>query len=80
MDESSQIILVTPNDSDNHTAASDLCSPLCICSCCSCSGVEINILQVSIEHVPAIVEESISSYSQVSFHQPSFSIWQPPKV
>lgn len=63
--------------STGHSPAADLCSPLCICTCCAGFALQTATQKVS----PAVFKITIPApaYVSVAVSYPSFSIWQPPK-
>jgi len=65
----------------DKTPSSDLCSPFCVCSCCSISVVQqpTSLMAVS----TSIVDDpssKLSDYKTPSTSSFPNSIWQPPKV
>ena len=56
---------------------SDLCSPLCMCSCCGGITIILNSENNLIAQIPT---EQLSIYNQNSPSEISFFIWQPPKI
>jgi len=62
----------------HHHSDTDHCSPFCTCNCCSTS--------VILQEIPCCTECLVSEvaifniYLPASFSNPSFFIWQPPKL
>ncbi|WP_185269826.1 DUF6660 family protein [Adhaeribacter swui] len=68
---------------DNTCAGSpssdvDLCSPLCLCTCCT--GVTLVHPVFKLESIPVLVNIPVPVYQTVSIPNPTFSIWQPPQL
>lgn len=65
-------------DTTDHAPAADLCSPLCICNCCAGFALQTNLKKVNPTFFIALIPAPI--YRHVAVLQPSFAIWQPPKI
>lgn len=78
--DSSQPVATFTSDtqrSDEHPPI-DLCSPLCICSCCGgfvLTSLPINTFQTLAKPIIRPVFYTLAPYCQ-----PSFGFWQPPKA
>jgi hypothetical protein len=69
---------LTTADYSSHSTAPDLCSPLCICSCCG--GLVIIQAQDPLPFRAPVAQATRVFYAYFSIPNPSFTIWQPPKV
>jgi hypothetical protein len=73
------IAIVDPNHHDHKQAEQDICSPLCICSCCAAS-VQLTVnyinMPVGIEHATKFV----IPYQEKALVNHASSIWQPPRI
>lgn len=80
MEENTQTtaILKATTAQDQHAPLPDLCSPLCLCSCCS--GFVINSVNTILPSPAAGAVERYAYYQPQATLAPSYSIWQPPKV
>jgi len=58
--------------------AADLCSPLCVCSCCPGFSVQSTLLKISQPLFTCAIPAPVFKPATVS--NPTFSIWQPPKL
>ncbi|WP_371863467.1 DUF6660 family protein [Adhaeribacter aerolatus] len=76
---SGKIITAFHAESDHEPVQRDICSPLCVCNCCSVISVVPHqpISEVAI-HIPELTKTNFSY--QPGFSQYSDSIWQPPRV
>jgi hypothetical protein len=65
-------------DAENHAPEADLCSPLCICNCCAGFALQTSVQKTS----PAILMATTTApvHRAVAVSNPSFIIWQPPKL
>jgi hypothetical protein len=65
---------------DHSEDEGDLCSPFCICSCCGCSFVGVNIPVFFSQSLKTVEQRiNVPYYSQFNssyYH----SFWQPPKL
>ena len=63
---------------DTHSGTQDLCSPFCSCHCCHTHVVLKGDATIDwdVEEIPHKPSLHYSFY----FPNPSFSIWQPPKI
>jgi len=60
--------------------SSDICSPFCICSCCSLTvGYHSTLYMVDPEHVAIAGRKNDLEYKNPVIENFSASIWQPPK-
>ena len=73
-----QTTIQEKSDSDNHTPAADLCSPLCICNCCAGFALQITLQKTSLPVFKVITPAPV--HQPVALLNPSFSIWQPPRL
>ena len=67
------------HDQHSNTCNDDLCSPFCICSCCSSvldAPVKLPFVVKSLTPAPGIKPSFVPDFTLSSF--PAF-IWQPPK-
>ncbi|WP_317125609.1 DUF6660 family protein [Rufibacter latericius] len=70
---------INPNtDSEDHSPAADLCSPLCICSCCA--GFALQAVTQKASPLAFKVTIPVPVHRVASVPTLSFSIWQPPKL
>jgi hypothetical protein len=73
------IAVVDTSDHDHTQAEQDICTPLCICSCCAAS-VQLTVsylsMPVRIDHDTKL----IIPYQEKSLLNLPQSIWQPPKL
>ncbi len=67
-------------ENSNNSDCQDLhlCSPFCICACCSTVVEVVNTLLFSKPFFNVIVNYSF--YKTVKINSLSFSVWQPPKL
>lgn len=65
-------------DSENHSQEADLCSPLCICHCCA--GFALQTTAQKTSHSIFKVMTSAPVHRVVALSNPSFTIWQPPRL
>lgn len=65
-------------DAENHAPEADLCSPLCICNCCAGFALQTSVQKA----ITAIFKATTTApgYRVVALANPSFTIWQPPKL
>lgn len=70
---------IADHDQHSNDCGDDMCTPFCICSCCS-STVDVPVeLPFQLKSLPPKPENKPSFFSNVlptSFHH---SIWQPPR-
>tara|TARA_R110002124_G_scaffold232000_3_gene397168 strand:+ start:1585 stop:2064 length:480 start_codon:yes stop_codon:yes gene_type:complete len=74
-----EVALETAHSSQNESMGLDLCSPFCICSCCS-----VPTSTAPLTELPALLQKQIDTIQlftyQSTFTSTDFSfIWQPPK-
>jgi len=65
----------------SHDEETDLCSPFCVCNCCSqqtLTFLEIQSFQFLVQFQE--IKSSISFYKSTSFSNFFGSIWQPPQL
>ncbi|RKS02979.1 DUF6660 family protein [Flavobacterium sp. 102] len=77
----STVILSSENENRSHNKDNDLCSPFCICNCCS--GVTLSYVPTIVYDFPVQFEQiqSTDSIYTSAFHSNFYgSIWQPPKI
>src|SRR5690349_15589577 len=73
------IAIVNPNHHDHKQAEQDICSPLCICSCCAAS-VQLTVNYI---HLPVYIEhrtKHIIPYQEKALLNFPQAIWQPPRI
>lgn len=73
-----QTFISADADSADHAPAADLCSPLCICTCCAGFALQTATPKVSPTFFNILVPAP--AYRPGAIPQPSFSIWQPPQL
>ncbi|QMU26527.1 DUF6660 family protein [Adhaeribacter radiodurans] len=69
---------VDDNKAESHSSDVDLCSPLCLCTCCT--GATLVHPAIKVESIPVQVNIPVPVYQPVSISHPTFSIWQPPQL
>ncbi|MFC0608322.1 MULTISPECIES: DUF6660 family protein [Rufibacter] len=70
---------INPNtDSEDHSPAADLCSPLCTCNCCAGFALQTISQKASTAAIKVTIPTPVHQVAGVS--KPSFSIWQPPRL
>ncbi len=59
----------------------DICSPLCICSCCGCQGFTFTSIY-SYNFIPSriSVKKKLPEYKSINTSNFFGSIWQPPQI
>lgn len=73
------IAILSDHDHSHSGVELDICSPFCICSCCSANirlSVPNQIEQTYVEHNTVL----ISQYIEHPVLDVSLAIWQPPKL
>jgi hypothetical protein len=78
LDNSTQTILLLTDTQTDASQETDLCSPLCVCSCCA--GFVLSTVQHTLPKAIGFSQAIKSLYKQESLSCLSFSIWQPPKI
>lgn len=78
LDENNQSISLFSVDQDPPVEQPDLCSPLCICSCCG--GFVVTYVSTSLTNAPLFKEDMTAIYKQDFISKLSSTIWQPPKI
>ncbi|MEO6287598.1 MAG: DUF6660 family protein [Dyadobacter sp.] len=72
---------VVVNANDQQQAADiDLCSPFCICTCCSAITLQQEITSPSLLASFPVFEDLIFAYSSETISGDLTSIWQPPRI
>jgi hypothetical protein len=75
---SDYISVNTKNSENSHNHDIDLCSPFCVCECCS------TVFEVSTENIELFVRtfkfENITFYQTKKVSLIAQVIWQPPKI
>ncbi|MFZ7114614.1 MAG: DUF6660 family protein [Bacteroidota bacterium] len=64
--------------SDHHEAEDDMCSPFCLCSCCSTAMTIHYLPNITLQAKPAL--QDFVLFDQQFFSIDNSSIWQPPKI
>ncbi|WP_394353941.1 DUF6660 family protein [Adhaeribacter swui] len=72
------IISAVHNKGGSPSSDVDLCSPLCLCRCCT--GATLVYPASKVEFTPVLVTIPVPVYQSVSIPHPVFSIWQPPQL
>lgn len=70
--------LASRASSSDQTPAADLCSPLCICNCCAGFALQTSLPKISLSVFSTTTPAPV--HRQVALVNPSFAIWQPPKL
>jgi len=78
IDNYAQISVDISTNSKDHLPAADLCSPLCICNCCAGFALQTAAQKTSFLIIKTITPAPV--HRTVAISNPSFSIWQPPKL
>ncbi|WP_369410458.1 DUF6660 family protein [Pontibacter qinzhouensis] len=78
VDTLAQTDINSNTDSEDHSPAADLCSPLCICNCCAGFALQTVTQKTSLPAVKVITPAPVHRVAGVT--TPSFSIWQPPRL
>jgi len=78
IDNHAPTIIISNTDSQDHLPAADLCSPLCICNCCAGFALQTTPQKTSVLIIKTITPAPV--HRSVAIPNPSFSIWQPPKL
>ncbi|MDN3677677.1 hypothetical protein QWY90_10145 [Flavobacterium paronense] len=59
----------------------DVCSPMCVCSCCGCQGFSLNnTFSYSLISIKTIIDNKVPEYKSVFASNFFGSIWQPPQI
>jgi hypothetical protein len=66
--------------SDQQSADIDLCSPFCICTCCSAITLQTEIVSPPLMASFSVFEELSFAYSSNSDSGDLATIWQPPRI
>ncbi|WP_373422661.1 DUF6660 family protein [Pontibacter ummariensis] len=77
-DALAQTTINSNTDSEDHSPAADLCSPLCICNCCTGFVLQKSPQKTNLFVIRAIIPAAVYQIAAIS--SLSYSIWQPPKV
>ncbi|WP_394336222.1 DUF6660 family protein [Adhaeribacter arboris] len=78
MDTLEQTIIGMDSSCPDETPAGDLCSPLCMCSCCAGFALQNVTHKITLSSFPIPV--LLPDYQAAFSPHPYFAIWQPPKV
>lgn len=70
---------LTQHNNNCHSGDIDLCTPFCICNCCSFAISQIHILRAPQYFKTLLAKEHMIYLLNVTRTIPSF-IWQPPKM
>lgn len=65
-------------DCDQERTLNDVCSPFCVCSCCTTPTVAIE--QLYKINLPLIVASLYGEHQQGEFIDISLPVWQPPQL
>ncbi|WP_157813399.1 hypothetical protein [Flavobacterium sp. 5] len=72
---------MTINNSSKQHHNKDICSPLCVCSCCGCQGhVHNTICSYNIFSVKTIIDKNLPEYKSIITSNFFGSIWLPPQI
>ena len=80
MDQTDNVTIVDTNQNVNDQHALDLCSPFCICACCSGITLQHTVSSLPILTFFAFPEEKTFAYIQRTDSGDLTSIWQPPRI
>ncbi|WP_394344115.1 DUF6660 family protein [Rufibacter hautae] len=78
VDTLAQTSINSNTGSEDHSPAADLCSPLCICSCCA--GFAMQTVTQKTSPLAVKVTIPVPVHRVVGVPTLSFSIWQPPRL
>jgi hypothetical protein len=76
---SSEVIVSTSNDHQEHKHSQEACTPFCTCSCCAASAYYNHLDKVKVIHI-TFQSEKYPLHIENFHSEVSYSIWQPPKV
>ncbi|WP_165830421.1 hypothetical protein [Flavobacterium aquariorum] len=72
---------MTINNTSKQHHNKDICSPLCVCSCCGCQGyVHNTICSYNIFSVKTIIDKNLPEYKSIITSNFFGSIWLPPQI
>lgn len=72
---------MTINNTSKQHHNKDICSPLCVCSCCGCQGyVHNTICSCNIFSVKTIIDKNLPEYKSIITFNFFGSIWLPPQI
>jgi hypothetical protein len=77
-DEQHQINQSVQSTTEHHQEHNDICSPFCVCACCSMSAT-VQYYAAFILNNPLVVKQ-LSAIYRSGFSEFHYSIWQPPKL
>src|SRR5262245_22699636 len=64
----------------SHSEHNDLCSPFCVCSCCSVAFTVLTPVVMEISFLPVISERVFGNYKDQRPVGIAQSVWQPPRL
>ncbi len=76
---SRQKVTISNQSTPHHD--NDVCSPMCVCSCCGCQGFSLNnAYSYSLISIKTIIDKKVPEYKSVFASNFFGSIWQPPQI
>lgn len=71
---------ISDHDQHSNDCGDDLCTPFCICSCCSSAldtPAKFALLVITSPTIPRTITSFVPNFFFSNYH---YSVWQPPKL